>query len=112
MAVTPFQEKVYTLLRQIPRGRISTYKALSDALGSSPRAVGGALRKNPYAPAVPCHRVIAATGYIGGFMGSWEAAPSGVNQSKKRELLKEEGVLFDEKGLLLDRDRLWSNFKV
>jgi len=50
--------------------------------------------------------------YIGGFNGSWEAAPSGINQSKKRALLKEEGVLFDERGWLLDRGKLWDNFKV
>ncbi|KAF8443456.1 DNA binding methylated-DNA--cysteine S-methyltransferase [Terfezia claveryi] len=112
MTVTPYQEKVYTLLLQIPPGRIATYKCLSHALNSSPRAVGGALRNNPFAPEVPCHRVIAATGFIGGFKGSWEAAPSGINQSKKRALLKEEGVLFDEKGWLLDRGKLWDKFKV
>lgn len=60
--VTPYQERVYTLLLQIPVGKISTYSALSRALDSSPRAVGGALRRNPIAPAVPCHRIIGADG--------------------------------------------------
>jgi O-6-methylguanine DNA methyltransferase len=65
--VTPFQERVYSLLVQIPAGRVSTYALMSKALNSSPRAVGGALRNNPFAPEVPCHRVIAADGFVGGF---------------------------------------------
>jgi methylated-DNA-[protein]-cysteine S-methyltransferase len=60
--VTAFQERVYTLLKQIPSGRVTTYAAMARALGSSPRAVGGALRVNPFAPEVPCHRCIASTG--------------------------------------------------
>ncbi|KAL7273339.1 hypothetical protein RUND412_003816 [Rhizina undulata] len=112
MAVTEYQERVYALLKQIPQGRISTYKSLSDALNSSPRAVGGALRRNPFAPEVPCHRVIAASGYVGGFMGDWEKAPSGVNCEKKLALLKEEGVEFDENGMLKDRSRWFNDFKV
>jgi O-6-methylguanine DNA methyltransferase len=60
--VTPYQEKVYALLQQIPSGRVTTYAAMSKALSSSPRAVGGALRVNPFAPEIPCHRCIASTG--------------------------------------------------
>jgi methylated-DNA-[protein]-cysteine S-methyltransferase len=60
--VTDYQTRVYTLLQQIPEGRIASYASLAKALDSSPRAVGGALRRNPFAPEVPCHRVIAATG--------------------------------------------------
>lgn len=60
--VTPYQERVYALLLQIPSGKISSYASLSKVLGSSPRAVGGALRNNPFAPEVPCHRVISASG--------------------------------------------------
>lgn len=60
--VTEYQERVYAALQQIPEGRITTYAALSRALGSSPRAVGGALRVNPFAPDIPCHRCIASTG--------------------------------------------------
>ncbi|KAA8905684.1 6-O-methylguanine DNA methyltransferase [Sphaerosporella brunnea] len=110
--VTPYQERVYKLLCQIPAGNVSTYKYLADALNSSPRAVGGALRRNPFAPEVPCHRIIATTGYIGGFMGDWEKAPSGINCDKKLELLKEEGVEFDEHGMLKDRKRVWNEFVV
>jgi methylated-DNA-[protein]-cysteine S-methyltransferase len=60
--VTPYQERVYALLKQIPEGKITSYAALARALDSSPRAVGGALRNNPFAPEVPCHRCIASTG--------------------------------------------------
>ena len=55
----------------IPKGKVSTYGALSLLLKSSPRAVGQALRRNPYAPQVPCHRVVAASLELGGFSGAW-----------------------------------------
>lgn len=45
-------------------------------------------------------------------MGDWNKAPSGINQEKKIELLKGEGVVFDEKGMLLDKGRWWDEFKV
>ncbi|KAI9778910.1 MAG: RNA binding protein snu13 [Peltula sp. TS41687] len=109
-------KRVYTLLRQIPPGRVTSYSALAKALHSSSRAVGGALRKNPFAPEVPCHRCIASTGYIGGFQGEWgEQLSSG----RKRKLLMDEGVRFDERGMLLDHDEgeggvgtWWDDFRV
>jgi len=103
MPVTEFQERVYTHLLAIPAGRVTTYAHLARALGSSPRAVGGALRCNPFAPEVPCHRVIASDGYVGGFKGEWERAPSGVNQTVKLQLLREEGVEFTREGKLINR---------
>ena len=60
--VTDFQARVYELLSQIPEGRVSTYAEMSKILDSSPRAVGGACRRNPFAPQVPCHRIIQADG--------------------------------------------------
>ena len=60
--VSSYQERVYALLQQIPAGKVTSYAAMAKALKSSPRAVGGALRKNPFAPEVPCHRCIANTG--------------------------------------------------
>ena len=62
IVVTPYQSRVYALLNRIPEGKVTTYVALSRALESSPRAVGGALKRNPFAPQVPCHRVIQANG--------------------------------------------------
>ncbi|KAJ4334222.1 hypothetical protein N0V95_009225 [Ascochyta clinopodiicola] len=108
--VTEYQERVYALLQQIPEGRITTYAAMSKALNSSPRAVGGALRSNPFAPDIPCHRCIASTGFIGGFKGDWEKVPSGQNQESKRKLLEGEGVLFDANGYLIDKEVLWDEF--
>ena len=58
-----------------------------------------ALRRNPFAPVVPCHRVIAASLELGGFSGSWGVACATVQ--KKRRLLAEEGVRFDDAGRLL-----------
>lgn len=99
--LTMGEQRVYALLVQIPAGKITSYATLAKALDTSPRAIGGALRNNPFAPEVPCHRVIAADGYVGGFKGDWEKAPSGINQAMKLELLKGEGVEFDEQGRLL-----------
>lgn len=85
----------------MPAGRITTYAQLASLLHTSPRAVGNALRNNPFAPEVPCHRVICADGYVGGFKGEFSKAPSGVNQTLKLRMLREEGVAFDEKGWLV-----------
>lgn len=90
---------------------MTTYAHLSSALKSSPRAVGGACRRNPYAPQVPCHRVISANMFVGGYLGDWKKAPSGVNLERKMKLLEEEGVRFDSKGYLAERHRVWSGFK-
>ncbi len=83
--VTLFQQRVYELCKQVPRGKVTTYKAIADALGiKGYRAVGMVLNRNPFAPKVPCHRVVAADGSIGGFA-------HGV--VRKIELLKKEGVI-------------------
>ena len=81
---TKFQDKVYNLCKKVPKGKVTTYKEIAEALGTKAyRAVGTALNKNPYAPKVPCHRVVNSDGFIGGFA-------SGV--SKKIRLLMKEGV--------------------
>ncbi|KAL1796503.1 hypothetical protein ACET3X_005043 [Alternaria dauci] len=110
--VTLYQERVYAALQMIPEGRVTTYAAMSKALNSSPRAVGGALRVNPFCPEVPCHRCIASTGFVGGYKGDWEKAPSGQNQNSKLQLLQDEGVVFDANGFLVDRTLLWDDFNV
>lgn len=69
MRGTPFQRRVWQRLRAIPAGHSPSYGDLARELGSSARAVGGACRRNPIAIVVPCHRVIAAGGDVGGFMG-------------------------------------------
>jgi methylated-DNA-[protein]-cysteine S-methyltransferase len=97
-APTAFERRAYALLRCVPSGRVTTYGAMAAALGSSARAVGGAMRRNPYAPEVPCHRVVAATLEIGGFSGSWDVA--GATVARKRALLAGEGVAFGAGGRL------------
>jgi len=66
---TSFQQRVWQALGRIPSGCTRSYGELALALGSSARAVGGACRRNPVPIVVPCHRVIAAAGGAGGFMG-------------------------------------------
>lgn len=98
---TPFEKRVWTALCHIPRGRFTTYALLSSHLGTSPRAVGNALRRNPFAPGVPCHRVVATGGTLGGFKGSWPKDGEGITLDEKRGLLKGEGVRFDDGGKVL-----------
>lgn len=98
---TVFEKKVWNLLCQIPRGQVSTYGLLSAHLGSSPRAVGNALRRNPFAPQVPCHRVVATNKTLGGFKGKWPKDGEGITIDEKRRLLRGEGVKIDDKGRVL-----------
>ena len=88
MAVhTKFQLKVWNYLKSIPKGTVKTYKQVAIAIKSpeSARAVANACAKNPYAPKIPCHRVIKSDGSLGGYSGK-----GGIQQ--KRLLLKSENV--------------------
>ncbi|KAH8677806.1 6-O-methylguanine DNA methyltransferase [Xylariales sp. PMI_506] len=105
---TPFEKKVWSLLCQIPEGRVSTYGLMSAHLGSSPRAVGNALRRNPFAPQVPCHRVVATGGALGGFKGHWSVNGEGITIDEKKMLLRREGVRIDPTGRVLGTP--WSSF--
>ena len=89
--ISPFRKKVYLALLDVPRGETITYGELARRIGCrSARAVGQALRHNPFAPEVPCHRVIAADGTLCGFNGHRD----GPELVRKRRLLSEEGVPF------------------
>lgn len=85
--VSPFDRRVYEIARRIPRGHTMTYGEIAAAIGEPgiTRAVGQALGRNPVPPIVPCHRVIAAHGAIGGFSAHGGAA-------SKHRLLDIEGV--------------------
>lgn len=89
VATTKFQERVYRECSKIPKGKVSTYNSIAKKLKSSPRAVGQALRRNPYAPKVPCHRVIKSDGTLGGYDGK-------INNGKKIKMLKSEGVMIKD----------------
>ncbi len=104
LRVTPFQAQVYEAVKRIPRGWVSTYHLVAKAIGcGSAQAVGQALRANPFAPHVPCHRVIASNGTLGGFRGSRHAAAC----QRKRQLLAQEGILFRQ-GRLADPTRIFT----
>jgi O-6-methylguanine DNA methyltransferase len=80
-----FFELVWRAARAIRRGRVATYQDIARRIGRphAVRAVGNALNKNPYAPAVPCHRVVRSDGQIGGYAGG---------PGTKKALLRREGV--------------------
>jgi len=85
-----FNQKVWALTARIPKGKVVTYGDIAKALHcNGPRAVGNALNKNPYAPAVPCHRVVGSDGSLTGFAGGLD---------KKRKLLLGEGVKLRSNG--------------
>lgn len=71
---TPFQQKVWKALRQIPYGEVRTYRQIAESIGSprSCRAVGNANRKNPIWIAIPCHRCVGADGSLTGYAGGLE----------------------------------------
>lgn len=68
VALSTFQKQLYAKLRQVPRGKVTTYRDLAHAIDSTAyRAVGTAMNKNPFAPDVPCHRVIKTNGEVGDY---------------------------------------------
>ena len=84
---TSFQLKVWGYLRKIPRGSTRTYSQVAKGIGKplAVRAVANAIGKNPYAPRIPCHRVIRTDGSLGGYSGK-----GGIRT--KKLLLKKEGI--------------------
>ena len=85
--ITPFQRKVYLELLLVPSGTTITYGELARRIGcGSAQAVGQALKRNPFAPEVPCHRVVAANGSLGGYNGKRD----GEQIERKRQLLEFE----------------------
>lgn len=88
-----FAQRVYDVVRTIPRGKVATYRDVAQALGiRSAQAVGQALKINPFAPEVPCHRVIRSNGCLGGFFGD----TVGERIEQKTEMLRAEGVAVRE----------------
>jgi len=81
---TPYEQRVWQALKDIPAGNTASYGDMAKALGSSPRAIGRANGRNPVALVHPCHRVIGADGSLTGYAGGLE---------RKEWLLKHEGAL-------------------
>lgn len=82
---TEFQKKVWAALEKIPLGSTLSYGQLAEQLGTSPRALGGACGRNPIPVIIPCHRILAANGGLGGYSGI-----DGIET--KQFLLRHEGV--------------------
>ena len=87
MKGTKFQLKVWSYLKKIPKGSVRTYSQVAKSIGKplAVRAVANAIGKNPYAPKIPCHRVIRSDGSLGGYSGK-----GGIKT--KKLLLKKEGI--------------------
>ena len=85
---TKFQKKVWNYLRTISKGTVKTYKQVAIAINrpKSARAVANAIGKNPFAPKIPCHRVIRSDGSLGGYSGKG-------GLKTKKLLLKREGII-------------------
>jgi len=94
-----FTQQVWAMTVQVPAGRVTTYGEIARKLGRprGARAVGQALHRNPYAPQVPCHRVVGSAGQLTGFAGGL---------AKKAELLEAEGVAVDDHRVALDEYRV------
>ncbi len=80
-----FSQLVWKATKKIPKGKVATYQIIAKMIHrpKSARAVGNALNKNPYAPQVPCHRVVRSDGQVGGFASG---------ASDKIKILKKEGI--------------------
>ncbi len=90
-----FNEKCYSILKKVPEGKVTTYKSLARAMNTKAyRAVGNAMSKNPYAPQIPCHRVINSNGKLGGYAQGLK---------KKIAMLKAEGIEIENNKINLDK---------
>lgn len=79
-----FNEKVWALTSRIPPGKVTTYAAIARKLKTKAyRAVGNAMNRNPFAPLVPCHRVVGSDGRLTGYAGGLD---------KKAKMLRDEGI--------------------
>ena len=85
---TKFQKKVWNYLKTIRKGTVKSYKQIAIAINrpKSARAVANAVGKNPFAPKIPCHRVIRSDGSLGGYSGKG-------GLKTKKLLLKSEGII-------------------
>lgn len=87
--MTNFQKRLFNFVIKIPKGKVTTYGELAKVLKTSPRAVGQALKANPFPVKIPCHRIVKSDGGLGGYFGK-----SG--SSRKRKLLEGEGIKIKE----------------
>ena len=85
-----FSEKVYEIVKHVPKGKVITYKKIAEKLDCKCyQLIGQIMAKNPYYPQVPCHRVVKSNGEVGGFKGNKE-------NKEKIGLLEKEGIIIKE----------------
>lgn len=87
---TPFQKRVWEELLTIPYGESLSYGELAKRLGSSPRAVGSAVGRNPISLLIPCHRVLGSDGSLTGYAGGVERKKFLLEKEKNSKLLTNE----------------------
>ena len=89
-----FNQRIWALTSRVPKGSVTTYAELARAVGTKAyRAVGNAMNKNPYAPGVPCHRVVGSDGSLTGYAHGL---------AKKRKMLVDEGEMLAGRGHAVD----------
>jgi methylated-DNA-protein-cysteine methyltransferase related protein len=101
--IMTFRDRVYEITKQIPKGKVATYGQIARLAGNpkASRAVGMFIKTNPYAPAVPCHRVVASDGSLKGYS-------RGEGILTKKNMLTSEGVSFVRDRIDLLRSQ-WKN---
>lgn len=105
-----FKQKVFSLVKKIPEGKVTTYREIAHAMNTQAyRAIGNILAKNDYGfldgGKVPCHRVVRSDGTVGGYCGQ----KCGKMVCEKKALLKKEGIRF-EGDEILDFEKKLFNF--
>ncbi|MEM2856306.1 MAG: MGMT family protein [Candidatus Nitrosocaldaceae archaeon] len=95
------KKRVYEIVKKIPEGRVTTYKAIAKAIGkpNASRAIGKILKDNPNPIVVPCHRVVKSNGMIGGYVYGKEI---------KQRLLECEGIVIDD-GFIKNFNQIFIN---
>ena len=95
LAISEFAALVYLATAQIPKGCVSTYGAIAQAIGrpQANRAVGQVLHRNPFSPAVPCHRVVGQNGRLIGFAQGLKT---------QKDLLNKEGIAISSQGKIIN----------
>jgi len=81
-----YTQRVLKATLQIPLGYVTSYGAIAEAVGGSPRAVGNVMASNPFAPIIPCHRVVKSDLTLGGYGGGLKVKVELLNREKKGHL--------------------------
>ncbi len=102
--IARFQSRVHKIMREIPRGRVTTYGLIAEKLETGPRAVGNAVASNPWPIFIPCHRVVPSNLAIGNYSICGTLGAQG--SSTKLELLKREDVTI--KGNAVATKAVWT----